>query len=98
MSRSRIFLRSVLRLTPKQVGGADLVAAGGGQRRRQQRIFDLAQDAMIEARRRQTVLEAGEIGGEMPLDRRAQDFLGAQLLSRRPAATAAPARPRSPRR
>src|SRR3569833_1614127 len=45
----------------EQVGGAYLVAARRGQRRRQQRMLDLAQDAMIEPGRRQTVFEAGEV-------------------------------------
>src|SRR5580700_56190 len=44
----------------KEIGGADLVAAGCRQCRRQQRPFDLAKDAVIKARRRQAVVEAGE--------------------------------------
>ena len=62
MSRSRIFLRSVLRLTPEQLRGLDLVAAGRGERRADQRIFDLPEDAVIEAGRRQALAEALEIG------------------------------------
>ena len=80
MSRSRIFLRSVLRLTPEQVGGPDLVAAGRRQRRRQQRILDLAQDAVIEAGRRQLVAEAREIARQMALDRGREPVLGARLF------------------
>ena len=52
----------------------DLVAAGGRKGRADQRPFDLAQDAVIEARRRQRVLEAGEIFGQVPLDRVRQPF------------------------
>ena len=66
---------------PQQVGGADLVAARGCERRRQQRIFDLPQDAVIEAGRRQAVIETGEICREMPLDRAAQRFLRARLVA-----------------
>src|SRR6202035_95605 len=41
----------------QESGGADLVAAGCRQSRRQQRPFDLAQNAVIEARRRQAVVK-----------------------------------------
>src|SRR5579883_22153 len=57
-------------INPEQVSGADLVAARGRKRDRQQRMLNLAQDAVIEAGRRQRVPEAGEIGGEVALDRR----------------------------
>ena len=38
---------------PQQIGGADLVATRGGKRRRQKRIFDLAQNPVIQPGRRQ---------------------------------------------
>src|SRR6266496_5795176 len=67
----------------QEIGGADLVAAGGGERRGDQRIFDLAQDAVIEARRRQRALEIGEIPAEIPLDRDRELVLGNLLRLRR---------------
>src|SRR5215208_7993405 len=66
----------------EQVGGADLVTAGSGERGREQRVLDLAQDAVIEAGRRHAVGEAGEIAGEMALDGRAKALLAARLLGR----------------
>ncbi len=65
---------------PQQVGGADLVPARSGQRHRQERMFDLAQHPVIEPGRRQLVAEAGEIGGEMALDRGRESLLRARLL------------------
>src|SRR5690349_5459456 len=62
------FLAKRVAIDPEQIGGADLVAARGRERRRKQRIFDFAQDAVVEPSRRQTVLEAGEIGGKVTLD------------------------------
>ncbi len=60
MSRSRIFLRRVLRLTRAgRRRGSGCRAWPPG--RRQQRYFDLPQDAVVEARRRQAVREAGEM-------------------------------------
>src|SRR6185369_9558646 len=67
----------------EQIGGADLVAACRRQRRSQQWVLHLAQDAMIEPRWRQTVLEAGEVIREMPLDRRTQTLLAARLFAAR---------------
>src|SRR5580698_11308188 len=55
------FLAQRVAIDAKEIGGADLVAAGCRQCRRQQRAFDLAKDAVIEARRRQAVVEAGKI-------------------------------------
>ncbi len=72
----------------EEIGGADLVAAGGGQRDRQQRIFDLAQDPVVEPGRRKLVTATREIGREMPFDRRRQPFVGARLF-RSPAASPA---------
>src|SRR5580700_5245775 len=53
----------------KEIGGADLIAAGCRRCRRQQRAFDLAKDAVIEARRRQAVVKTGKILREEALDR-----------------------------
>src|ERR1700686_253620 len=67
----------------KEIGGADLVAAGCRQCRRQQRSFDLAQDAVIEARRRQAVVKTGKILREEALDRDREIVLGTVGLPRR---------------
>src|SRR6266536_6460262 len=64
----------------QEIGGADLVAARGGERGRQQRIFDLPQDPMIEAGRRQGAVEIGEIFAEVPLDGERKLLLGCGLL------------------
>ena len=53
----------------EQFGGPDLVAARRGQRRADQRAFDLAQDAVIEAGRRQLSRKPREIVREVALDR-----------------------------
>src|SRR5215216_1651099 len=53
----------------EQVGGADLVAARGRQRRGEQRHLDLLEDAVVEARRRHAVREAGEVRGQVGFDR-----------------------------
>src|SRR6266704_383619 len=60
----------------QEIGGADVVAARGGERGRQQRIFDLPQDPMIEAGRRQGAVEIGEIFAEVPLDGERKLLLG----------------------
>ena len=83
MSRSRIFLRRVLRLTPNKIRGADLIAAGRRQSRRQQRMFDLAQDPVIEPRRRQPVLKTGKISRQMPLDCGTEIFIARAVPHRR---------------
>src|SRR5437660_7037959 len=49
----------------EQVGRADLVAARGRQRCGKQRHLDLLEDAVIEARRRYAVREAGEVRGQI---------------------------------
>src|SRR5262249_42112979 len=71
------FLAQRVAVDPEEIGGADLIAAGGRERRRQQRPLDLAQDAMIEAGRRQGVVEAGEILRQIPLHRDREIVLGA---------------------
>src|SRR4029453_12183669 len=53
----------------QQIGGADLVATGRSEGCGEQRHLDLAQDAMIEARWRQAVREAGKVGRQIKLDR-----------------------------
>src|SRR6185503_19310979 len=75
------FLAQGVAVDAEQVGRANLVAAGGGERGGQQRIFDLAQDAVIEPGRRHPVLETGEIARQVALDRGAEGFFGAQLLA-----------------
>src|SRR6185437_3429623 len=53
----------------EEVGGSDLVAMRRSQRGRQQRRFHLAQDAMVEPRGRQAIVEAGKITRQVALDR-----------------------------
>src|ERR1700690_1884018 len=65
----------------QKVGSADRVAARRRQRRRQQRILDFTQDAMVEPRWRQSVLEAGKVSREMAFNRRAQIIVAASLLA-----------------
>src|SRR6266849_517017 len=77
------FLAQRVAIDAQQIGGADLVAAGGGKRGREERIFDLPQDAMIEAGRRQAVADAAEIFVEITLDRGRQVLLGAAFLADR---------------
>src|SRR5262245_6858751 len=64
----------------EQVGGADLVAASGGERHRQQRMLDLAQDAVIEPGRRQLVAEGREICRQVTFDRGGEPLLRARLV------------------
>src|SRR6266516_4679252 len=59
----------------QEIGGADLIAARGGERGRQQRIFDLPQDPMIKARRRQGAFEIGEIVAEIAFGQTAREIL-----------------------
>src|ERR1035437_9001662 len=66
------FLPQSIAIDAQQVGGADLVAAGGDKGRCQQGIFDLPQDPVIQAGGRQTVVEPGEIRGQMPFYRGAE--------------------------
>ena len=63
------FLAQRVAVDPQKVRGADLIAAGCGQCGRNKRTFDLAQNAVIKARRRQVAVETGEISGEIALDR-----------------------------
>src|SRR6516162_1878164 len=53
----------------QKIGGADLVAARGGERGGEKRPFHFAQDAVIEAGRRQAFVEFGKVVGEIALDR-----------------------------
>src|SRR5215475_6937990 len=66
---------------PQEVGSPDLIAAGCRERGRQQRVFDLAQDAVIEARRRQRVMKRREVARQMTFHIGRQGFLGARLLA-----------------
>src|SRR3990170_890691 len=52
----------------EQVGGTNLVAPRRRQRRGQQRHLDLLEDAVIEARRRHPVGEAGEMRRQIGFD------------------------------
>src|ERR1700722_4784637 len=63
------FLAQSVAVDAEQIGGADLVSPRCGERGGEQRVFDLAQDAVIKPGRRQSVAKAAEILGEMPLDR-----------------------------
>src|ERR1700747_2801944 len=66
---------------PQEVGGADLVAAGGRKGRGKQGIFDLSQEAMVEAGRRQRVVDPGEVAQEVALDRTGEVLFGVRLLA-----------------
>ena len=70
------FLAQGIAVDAQQIRGADLIAAGRSQGRRQQRLLNLAQDPVIQPGRRQAILEAREIIGQMPLDRRTEIFVG----------------------
>src|SRR5258708_15464225 len=74
------FLAQRVAIDAQQVGSPDLVAAGRGKCRREQGVFDLPQDSMIEARRRQAIGKAAEILVEIALDRGRQVLLGAAFL------------------
>src|ERR1051326_9417658 len=67
----------------EQVGGADLIAASRGQGGGEQRAFDLAQDAVIEAGRRQAIVEAGEIACQIAFDGAREIIFGASGIGRR---------------
>src|SRR6185503_20941841 len=55
------FLAQGVAVEPQQVGSPDLIATGGSQSCREQWILNLAQDAVVQAGRRQAVIEGGEI-------------------------------------
>jgi hypothetical protein len=62
----------------EQVGGADLVSACRRKRRGEQRELDLPQDSVIEAGRRDAVVEAGSVsssrgGGRLRLGPRTRE-------------------------
>jgi hypothetical protein len=63
----------------EHMGGLDLVAARGRQAERDQGDFQLAQHAVIQARRRQIVALGGKILGQMPLDAAGQRLFLARL-------------------
>src|SRR5260370_40412518 len=58
------FLAQCVAVDPEQVGGPDLIAARGRERHRQQRVLDLAQDAVVQTGRPQRIPEAREIGSQ----------------------------------
>ena len=68
---------------PQQVGRADLIAARCRQSRRQQRVLDLAQNAVIEPGRRQTLAEISEVARKVALHRCGDRVLAASLVIRR---------------
>ena len=55
------FLAQGIAVDPQQVRGTDLIAARGREGRGQQRMLDLAQNAMIQAGGRKPVLELGKV-------------------------------------
>src|SRR5438270_982427 len=57
---------------PQQVRRSDLVAPCRRQSCREQRHLDLLKDAVIKARRRHAVWEAGEMRGQIGFDRTAE--------------------------
>src|SRR5688500_12401216 len=63
------FLAKRIAVEAKQIGGPDLVAPGCRESGGEQRILDFTQDAVVEAGRRQSVLEAGKISRQMALHR-----------------------------
>ena len=52
----------------EKLGRLDLVAPGRGHRRQHQRIFDLGENALVKAGRRQIAAETGEIALKMMFD------------------------------
>src|SRR5215831_12364566 len=75
------FLPQSVAVKPQQIGRADLISPGRGQSRREQRVFNLAQNAVIEAGRRQPVFEPREIGCEVTLDRAAEIVVATRLFA-----------------
>src|SRR5579864_3656227 len=65
----------------KEIGCADLVAAGCGQGRRKQRVFHFAQDTVVQSGGRQVGIEAGKIAAEIPLYRIRQIVLRDRLVA-----------------
>ena len=63
------FLAQRIAVKAEQLGRPDLIATRRSQCRRDQWWLDLAQNAVIEARRRDVVAETAEILGEVALDR-----------------------------
>src|SRR5919204_4401387 len=74
------FLTQRIAIDPEQVRRADLVAACGRQRHREQRVLDLAQDAMVEPRRWQRVAEGGEVRRQVAFNRDRKALLGPRLV------------------
>src|SRR5215475_3029404 len=63
------FLAQRVAIDPEQVRRADLVVSCRRERHREQRMLDLAQDAVVEAGRRQRLAEARKIRRQVALDR-----------------------------
>src|ERR1700742_2437525 len=52
----------------EQVGGANLIPAGCGECCRQERVFHLAQNAMVKPGRRQVIVKAREVTRQVAFD------------------------------
>src|SRR6516164_314589 len=75
------FLPQSVAVKPQQIRCPDLISPGCCQGRRKQRIFDLAQNAVIEPGRRQAIFEPREISCEVALDRTAEIFVAPRLFA-----------------
>ena len=62
------FLAQGVAVDAEQVSGADLVAAGRRQGGREQRVLHVTQNPVVEAGRRQAVVETGALGDKIQLD------------------------------
>jgi len=65
------FLPQGVAVKTQQSRCADLISAGRGQGRREQWVFDLTQNAVIEACGRQAIFEPRKISREVAFDRTA---------------------------
>src|SRR5262249_47429463 len=75
------FLPQSVAVKPQQIGCPDLISPGCCQGGRKQRIFDLAQNAVIEPGWRQAIFEPREISCEVALDRTAEIFVTPRLFA-----------------
>ena len=72
MSSARMRERRVLRFNPNSSAARIWLPRVAASAARQQRQLHLADDAVVEARRRQLLAESGEVAGEVALDLLAQ--------------------------
>src|SRR6476646_1219685 len=70
-------------IDPEQVGGPNLVPTSRRQRGGQERLLDFAQDAVIEARRRQGVAKVRKVARQVPLHGSRDRVLAASFRVRR---------------